>query len=837
MPPKHKHATETRMVSTLPEATPDGRSAHAAPRSAPRPNYHDRLAPSAPPASQVLEHDPFAPSAPPASQVLGSSSQTQVDDRSRSKARAAVTRDQQRREHLIGKHLRQTETLQHPGSNRQRGASFGIHLGLGDPTGTAGIQLGATHVAVKSNDVHFTLEVDEASTRGGTGHASGSISIPGVVDAGLKGEIHVQRTTFMAYNSREHLANWKAEGTLFDEQRHARALNPLRKLLGVEQKRVHRDAEDAQYLAQRPLQGGTQSEPMLSPPVKGTIDSTRQSLQVNAGAFEVGGNYAITHYKTEVKLAAPVWIPAETLTPKQEGALRVGMEQRVLDSFAARVDPRVPPTAAERAVALFDPKRSNIPLEPTEVIDVQKELGKEFHYLNAVMKHRAGGTEIGQLQSIQNQLARDWNCTTLKDTLLRMHQTGETLLLTLDSFGRQDEAHARDAGDDTGSLEADAATSSETQAIASSREALTSILEDIRTSYGKEFGPKSLTDLYAELPMTQQIDGTRHEFTINIGPTGVNGACTFTLDTGKQKMPDPHRTGSFSELSLAANGTVSISALERTIPVLPGEHRERAAEFLDALHTPAADPTLEAGVIYAHRNFEPAYAQGALTPEGQRMSGEKLEQQSLYRMEGTSAAGSLVFPFAPGVNIGVDLGASSSGAAGLTPPVLGTDRMGRMVVHYLSLKGQTHQSNAPWDRMTAEHGHELLEMAGKLTDPGSSTHIDARFWLDRSPGKAELLKQFAETFPSASIPTSTDDPKAAAVLAALEPIFEQIGEETSAVKARSSLIEPLRLRDTRSNGHAPLGLRTDERKRRGMGPVQRTGPKELEHSGIDDMER
>lgn len=830
MPPKHKHkhATETRMVSTLPGATPNGHSEHATRQSAPRPNYHDHLAPSAPPASQVLEHDPFAPSAPPASQVLGSSSQTQVDDRSRSKARAAVTRDQQRREHLIGKHLRQTETLQHPGSNRQRGAFFGIHLGLGDPTGIARGQVGATHSGSEGDAVYFTLEVAKEWNRGGTGHASGSISIPGVVDAGLKGEIHVQRTTFMAYNSRQHLAHWKAGRTLFDEQRRARALNPLRKLFGAKQMLVYHDAEDAQARAQ--------SEPMPSPPVKGTITTTQQSLQVNAGAFEVGGNYAITHYKTEVKLAAPVWIPAETLTPKQERALRAGMEQRVLDSFAARVDPRVPPTAAEGAVALFDLKRS-IPLESTEVIAVQKQLGKEFHDLKAVMKDRAGGKKLGQIQLTQDQLARNWNCTTLKDTLLRMHQTGETLLLTLDSFGRQEEAHARDAADGIEPLEADAAISSETQAIASSREALTSILEDIRTSYGKKFGPKSLTDLYAELPMTPQIDGTRHEFTINIGSTGVNGACTFTLDTGKQKMPDPHRTGSFSELSLAANGTVSISALERTIPVLPGEHRERAAEFLDALHTPAADPTLEAGVIYAHRNFEPAYAQGALTPEGQRMSGEKLEQQSLYRMEGTSAAGSLVFPFAPGVNIGVDLGASSSGAAGLTPPVLGTDRMGRMVVHYLSLKGQTHQSNAPWDRMTAEHGHELLEMAGKLTDPGSSTHIDARFWLDRSPGKAELLKQFAETFPSASIPTSTDDPKAAAVLAALEPIFEQIGEETSAVKARSSLIEPLRLRDTRSNGHAPLGLRTDERKRRGMGPVQRTGPKELEHSGIDDMER
>ena len=837
MPPKHKHATETRMVSTLPEATPDGHSAHAAPRSAPRPNYHDRLAPSAPPASQVLEHDPFAPSAPPASQVLGSSSQTQVADRSRSKVQDAVARNQQRSEHLIGKYKRQTETLQHPGSNRQRGASFGIHLGLGDPTGTAGIQVGATHSGSRSNAVHFTLDVDEAETRGGTGHASGSVSIPGVVDAGLKGEIHWQRTTFMAYNSREHFAHSKATRTQFDDQTRARALNPLRELFGAERKLVYRDAEDAQYLAQRPLQAGPHSEPMPSPPVKGTIDTTQQSLRVNAGAFEVGGSYAITHHRTEVKMAAPVCISTATLTPKQEGALRVGMEQRVLDSFAGRVAPGIHPTAADRAVALFDPKRSNIPLEPTEVIAVQKELGKEFHYLDAVMKNRAGGTDPGQIQLIQDQLAHDWNCTTLKDTLLRMHQTGETLLLTLNSFDRQDEAQSRDAADGTGPLEVDAAMSSERQAIASSREALTSILEDIRTTYGKEFGPKKLTDLYAELPMTQQIDGTRHEFKINIGPAGVNGACTFTLDTGKQKMPDPHRTGNFSELSLAVNGMVSISALERTIPLLPGEHRERAAEFLDALHTPAADPTLEAGVIYARRKFEPAYAQGALTPEGQRMSGEKLEQQSLYRMEGTSAAGSLVFPFAPGVNIGVDLGASSSGAAGLTPPVLGTDRMGRMVVHYLSLKGQTHQSNAPWDRMTAEHGHELLEMAGKLTDPGSSTHIDARFWLDRSPGKAELLKQFAETFPSASIPTSTDDPKAAAVLAALEPIFEQIGEETSAVKARSSLIEPLRLRDTRSNGHAPLGLRTDERKRRGMGPVQRTGPKELEHSGIDDMER
>ncbi|WP_432591931.1 hypothetical protein [Stenotrophomonas maltophilia] len=652
------------------------------------------------------------------------------------------------------------------------------------------------------------MEVDDAKTRGGSGHASGGITLPGIVDAGLTGRVHKERTTFIAFNSKEHRADWKAESTLFGKQTHARALNPIKKLFGGAQTLVHRDAEHALQLEQRPLQYSTKLEPMPPPPTKGTIDTTRKSFQVNATALGQGGNYTITHYNTEVKVAAPVWIPGAGLTLEQKAALRPGMQHRVRDSFSDRVAPGIHPTAADTAAALFDPKR-NVPVEAPEVAAVQEALGREFRYLDAVMTSRAGGSDSSQIEMILDLLAHDWNCTTLKDTLVRMHQTGETLLLTLDSFDRQDEPGSSGTPDAT--------------SVASSREALTSLLEDIRTCYGKEYGPESLTDLYAELPVKQLIEGTRHDFTISAGPPGANGSCTISLESGKQNMPDPHRTGRFSALSLTVNGTVSTAALESTMPLLPDALRAPVAELVDQIRTQHANPTigdveLQAGVAYSRRKFEPAYARGALTPEGQWMGGAKVEQQGVFRTAGAAASGRLTFPVAPVFGIGVNAGAAVSCAVGLAPPQFGTDRIGRMVVHYLSLKGQTHQSSPPWNRMTTEHGNTLLELAGKLADPGSSAHIDARFWLDRSPGKSELLKQFAETFPSGSMPTRMDDPKAPAVLKALEPIFEQIGKETSAVKDRSSLIEPLQLR----------GISSD---------AQRTGPKESERSANDDLER
>ncbi len=696
------------------------------------------------------------------------------------KAWSASARHNERHAHKVAKHLRQADKLRHPGSAVMNTGSVQAGLETGLPGLSLGVQLSAGLTRSQGLQTYATLEVARAVSHTFSARAGAGINV--AADAarlGAEGAYVRSRTAASAADSPEHHARLQADAALRGITRHRGWGDRLRAIFGLKPRAHDVDAHRRlELLLQHPyardaapelVDDGQVPHPPtpVAPAVGVVVDSTTFDLRGTAAGLGLEGSVSGSRNATDVSLDIPTWLPAQTLSPTEHAVLLPAMMQRLQRSLGTTTGRNGQSAAAQACALLAGPPAGPVALAPaTRLLDA---LDTEFQHLQQLARVRASGIERSQVDAIEASLFRDWGAASLHDTLTRLHQTAETLMLALDP------SHAGHAG---------------TSEALHERTGI--LLAAIHDSFGREFGPGALVDLYASRPAEQHSHSTTYRLGAGYGAFGLGAGAGVQVSIGREENYNPMRQGRFIEVTVNGSGQFDPGQLTRSVASLAGESASRIAQAM----TPVIGVAASADTAVTARSVKPDYLGEAAFPAHD--NAYRLEQ---IRAQYSRAGGihpSARVPVAPGLSVAIGAGGAHASTRAFRPDSFGDGFWGASLVRYASMQGQSHQRRDPWQRMLDDHAPSLLKQAQALaTDPGSRRQ--AEYWMQKSPSADETADQqrldgLIALCREGPLSTNAGAPRSAAALAAMKSIYDQMAAGMAAEQARSPLMGALTLR-------------------------------------------
>ena len=698
------------------------------------------------------------------------------------KAWAASTRHNERHAHHVAQHLRKADKVRHPGSAAMKTGSLQAGLETGLPGLSFGVQVSAGLARSQGLQTYATLEVASALSHTFSARAGGGVNVAaGVAQLGAEGGYVSSRTDALAADSPEHHAHLQADAALRAVVRRRGWRDRLRAVFGLKPRAHDVDAHRRlELLLQHPQARDAAPElvdtaPLPRPPtpvapaITVVVDSTTFELRGTAAALGLNGSVSGSRNATDVSLDIPVWLPAHTLSATEHAVLLPAMVQRLQRSLGQSAGRSGQSAAAQARALLAGPSAGPVAHAPAaRLLDA---LEAEFEHLQQLARVRASGIERTQVDAIEASLFRDWGADSLRETLTRLHQTAETLMLALDP---------RHAGRTADGVEAHAR--------------LGVLLTAIHDGFGREFGPGALLDLYASRPAEQHSRSTTYRLSGGYGAHGLGAEAGLQVSIGHEENYNPMRHGRFIEVAINGSGQFDPARLTRTVASLAGEPAARVAQAM----TPAIGAVTHADATVTTRSFKPDYLREAAFSARDNAFGLEQIRAQYSRTGGLHPTARL--PVAPGLSIALGGGGAHATTRAFAPDSFGDGFWGASLVRYAAMQGQSHQRRDPWQRMVDDHAPSLLKQAQALAADQGSSRRQAEYWMARSPAAdhardRQRLDALVALCREQPLPRDPQAPRSATVLAGLKEIYDQMAAGMAAEQARSPLMGALALRD------------------------------------------